>query len=544
MVLTQLAWGGPARSPEIHSIRFENSVNGGLRNIYWINSLLTFTTFYHKGFMQSGKPKVIHRFLPHEISILFIHYLWLYYPFEVRLIQFHVDNAIFTPYFWPLIGYATTVPKKKKDLPEETDPEAEADYPIRKRARAYTDLSEPSDISESSEDDITEFTNEVDIPFLLNRYNTWRPYAFSRALASAFQSRIGQEISVSKWRHINIAIFRHLYVDKTSFTTAYQGEHLDPVSDDENDLVIHSHQTAHSFGTDQLKYAGALDTLPNEEIRLRDLFLKITLWWHAVILLFEVNKRQTARNGLDLDSIDLNRDLQAKKFTRFGKTTVQAAFQRIYGPTSEPRGCQEQGLELIWAQNHFTLIISPTGSGKSAFITVPSLVTGDLGLTVVIVPLIALREYLLTTFRNKGLKCAEWTSESVNSPPETATLVLATPESASTVAFASYILRQSRLKRLDRIIIDECHILLTASSEYRPKILELRKLIGYQTQLVYLTATLKPKDLDRWFIRAGIPRDVTQILRVPTVRREIGYIIQVIRTEKEITEKLKARIYY
>ena len=136
------------------------------------------------------------------------------------------------------------VPKTKKDLPEadpEAEAEAETDYPIRKRARVYTDLSEPSEVSESSEDDITVFTDEVDIPFLLNKYNTWRPYAFSRALASAFQSRIGQKIPVSKWRYINIAIFRRLYVDKTLFTTAYQGEHLDPVSNDENDLVIHAH---------------------------------------------------------------------------------------------------------------------------------------------------------------------------------------------------------------------------------------------------------------------------------------------------------------
>lgn len=82
---------------------------------------------------------MIHRFLPHEISILFIHYLWLYYPFKVLLIQFHVDNAKFTPYFWPLIKYATTVPKKKKDLSEEA--EAEAENLIRKRARAYTSHS-------------------------------------------------------------------------------------------------------------------------------------------------------------------------------------------------------------------------------------------------------------------------------------------------------------------------------------------------------------------------------------------------------------------
>ena len=534
MVLTQLAWGGPARSPEIHSIRFENSLNGGLRNIYWLKQLLTFTTFYHKGFMQSGKPKVIHRFLPHKISILFIHYLWLYVPFEVRFIQFHVDNAQFTPYFWPLKGYATTIPKKEQERPE-------AENPIRKRARAYTDLSDSSHKSDSSEDDITEFTDEVDIPYLLTRYNTWRPSSFSRALAAAFQSRIGQNIPVSKWRHINIAIFRHLYVDNVSFTSAYQGEYLDPVSDDDNDIAIHAHQTGHTVHTDQLKYAGALDTLPNEEVRLRDLFLKITLWWHSVVLLFEVNDRQMARNGLN--SIDITRDLQAKKFTQFGKTTVRTAFQRIYGPDIQPRDYQVQGLDLIWAQNTFTLIISPTASGKSAFITVPSIVTGDSGLTVVIIPLIALREDLFTTFRSQNLKCTEWTTESVNSPPETANLVLVTPESVSTVAFTSFILRQSRLGRLDRIVIDECHMLLTAHSEYRPKILELKGLIRFKTQLVYLTATLKPKDLDLWFVKAGIPRGKTEIIRLPTVRHEIGYHVLMVPTEKDIAEKLKSHIH-
>ena len=67
-------------------------------------------------------------------------------------------------------------------------------------------------------------------------------------------------------------------MDKTLFTTAYQGEHLDPVSNDENDLVIYAYQTGHTVGTDEIKYLGAVDTLPNEEIRLRALFLKITLW--------------------------------------------------------------------------------------------------------------------------------------------------------------------------------------------------------------------------------------------------------------------------
>ena len=67
-------------------------------------------------------------------------------------------------------------------------------------------------------------------------------------------------------------------MDKTLFTTAYQGEHLDPVSDDKNDLVIYAYQTAYTVRTDKIIYVGSVNTLPNKEIRLRALFLKITLW--------------------------------------------------------------------------------------------------------------------------------------------------------------------------------------------------------------------------------------------------------------------------
>ncbi|KAF4974240.1 hypothetical protein FDECE_18691, partial [Fusarium decemcellulare] len=36
---------------------------------------------YHKGFSKSERLKVIHRFLPREISILVIYYLWLVLPY-------------------------------------------------------------------------------------------------------------------------------------------------------------------------------------------------------------------------------------------------------------------------------------------------------------------------------------------------------------------------------------------------------------------------------------------------------------------------------
>jgi superfamily II DNA helicase RecQ len=36
---------------------------------------------YHKGFSKTERLKVIHRFLPREVSALVIYYLWLVLPF-------------------------------------------------------------------------------------------------------------------------------------------------------------------------------------------------------------------------------------------------------------------------------------------------------------------------------------------------------------------------------------------------------------------------------------------------------------------------------
>jgi hypothetical protein len=36
---------------------------------------------YYKGFLKTERLKVIHRFLPREVSVLVVYYLWLVLPF-------------------------------------------------------------------------------------------------------------------------------------------------------------------------------------------------------------------------------------------------------------------------------------------------------------------------------------------------------------------------------------------------------------------------------------------------------------------------------
>lgn len=72
-----------------------------------------------------------------------------------------------------------------------------------------------------------------------------------------------------------------------------------------------------------------------------------------------------------------------------------------------------------------------------------------------------------------------------------AALVLVSAEAASSKDFFKYARRLIAEQKLDRIVIDECHLTVIAA-EYRPSIVELTAIRSLRTQFVYLTATLPP----------------------------------------------------
>ncbi|GLI81954.1 hypothetical protein PoHVEF18_010351 [Penicillium ochrochloron] len=92
-----------------------------------------------------------------------------------------------------------------------------------------------------------------------------------------------------------------------------------------------------------------------------------------------------------------------------------------------------------------------------------------------------------------GISCVEWESRR---PPDEANIVLVTPESALGGDFRQFLSRQVMFQRLDRIVIDECHVMLNKSKTYRPQLQRLGNLMGVGTQMVFLTATLPPSAED------------------------------------------------
>ncbi|KAL8739578.1 MAG: hypothetical protein Q9190_007634, partial [Brigantiaea leucoxantha] len=98
-ILFLLTGGQPIRAPELLNVRYSNSINSSNRNLFFENGLLVLVTYYSKGYTISNKLRIIHRYLPKEVSELVIYYLYLVLPFQFRIV-FRVSKAPKTEYLF------------------------------------------------------------------------------------------------------------------------------------------------------------------------------------------------------------------------------------------------------------------------------------------------------------------------------------------------------------------------------------------------------------------------------------------------------------
>ena len=62
-------------------LRFRNTGQGGVRNIFVQQGMVCFVVWYYKNMRSTDQAKVVHRFLPREVGELLVWYLWLVLPF-------------------------------------------------------------------------------------------------------------------------------------------------------------------------------------------------------------------------------------------------------------------------------------------------------------------------------------------------------------------------------------------------------------------------------------------------------------------------------
>jgi len=81
MVVMHMMGGQPARSPEIGSIKVQNSVTSS-RNIFVINGRVAVVTTYDKARKRQGKTEYIFRCFPDQLSQVIAQYFVYVLPFS------------------------------------------------------------------------------------------------------------------------------------------------------------------------------------------------------------------------------------------------------------------------------------------------------------------------------------------------------------------------------------------------------------------------------------------------------------------------------
>lgn len=476
-ILIHFTAGQPARAPELLSIRHRNTETGH-RNIFIADGLVSFVSRYHKGFYMSNDAKLIHRFVPRPVGTLVVRYLWLVLPFVERL-QVHQQHTADQP---------RTKPATQAALLWGPDPDTQRD---------------------------------------------WTSERLSRCLRreSAIGLR-GQSLNLPAYRNIAIGISRRFLRSSAAFRhNSYEGrdgdwsyEELEDLQDSD-DFAGHiaDLQAAHSSHVAGMIYGREVTEHAGTTLHQREHFRLSSTDWHRFLGFRSVEdpiRRLVRPPGPDPWENEMSQHRTARRF-QLQQANLDLALQGLLGSTTVRfRGIQARALQGIQYGQSPVIAVMPTGGGKSLLFMLPAWIAG--GLTVVVVPLVALRSDLQERCTKLGISCVEWQSRR---PPDEASIVLVTPEAAVTGDFRTFLNRQQIFGRLDRIVIDECHILLMPGSSFRTTIKLLGQLATWNVQLLLLTATLPPSLEYRLWQHLRVHRDQVHLYRGRTTRPNIAYRI-------------------
>ena len=499
--------GQPARGPEILPIRWRNGQHQD-RNLYVMEHRVVVVTRYHKTLSQFDKPKVVPRFLPHRVSQLVLLYLYYVHPFRTVL-----ENAI---------GCAR-VP-------------ASVDY----------------------------LWSTGETP--------WGSDRLSKALGVATAHRLGVKLGIKDYRHVAIAVGRvvvgprfaaglrtELQRGRSGLRDGDSTESGDDEGDGEGEDPLEL-QAARTTAVGHTAYAVRADLVSSLSVRALDTFRNLSCLWHDFLGLGEPaaataqdrsrshGKRpsegrpdgrqvQDVRTGSSPDRSPARRHgvmptpdpTQQTRAPPAG--ALAAAARSVLGiepgtPLRYRSAQQELGLTAVAEGVTPLLVVLPTAGGKTLLFTaVPAAerrhLAGPPPVTIVVLPYRALIGDMLARIRTAGLSCAEWRPDGHLQEDNYrlgAEIVLVSADVVGTKSglFLTYAALLERQGVLRRVVLDECHVVVT-SDHWRTSLRLVSDLRLLSCQLVLLTATLPPYYEPR--LRDELMLGNLTVIRVPSTQR-------------------------
>jgi hypothetical protein len=293
----------------------------------------------------------------------------------------------------------------------------------------------------------------------------------------------GEIYGVAIMRHITIAFGRKLRERSSdSRIRALIEEEIDKVLEEAEDAAMEK-QAGHSVQIARAVYAKEVGSLFTTQLRQADAYYRASTLWHEWLGFAGVPR---AREDAGSES-DMARNVdQARMMERRQAPLLPLLRECLGDAQANFRGQQAEAIRAILNMEPAVAYIAGTGCGKSMLFLLPACFRGY-GQCLVITPHVALRHSLKAECRRLCITATEWGEKSFD---DTARIVLAMPEHLAYERLVRWIGSKRAMRILERIVLDECHLVLTRDSEYWPVLLLLKTIARHRVPLTLITATL------------------------------------------------------
>ncbi|GME30610.1 conserved hypothetical protein, partial [Neofusicoccum parvum] len=306
----------------------------------------------------------------------------------------------------------------------------------------------------------------------------WTTERMREAMKKESRIGLGQELTVRAYRDVAIGISRRFMRGSSAFRVDEEGggengneqeqeQQQMEVGEDRAAAAIADAQAGHTSHTAGLIYARGMMEQAGVVAEKRLLFRASSTDWHRFLgfqSAFKSQERAAAasRKRKRCPFEDDADEERLDRWARLKRANAKEQLQRLMGKKAEFRSVQEEAVTAIQA--------------------------GD-----------------------------------ARRPPDAESVVLVTPEAALSDEFMTFLNRLRAMRQLDRIVIDECHVVLNDQVDFRKQLQQLGKLMAAETQMVLLTATLPPsKEAELWR-RMGWTAAEVVVFRAATTRRNVSY---------------------
>jgi superfamily II DNA helicase RecQ len=386
---------------------------------------------------------------------------------------------------------------------------------------------------EEKEEKEEKVEEEIEVPREWQEESTWSNDHIRRILTSHSERLMGSRITISAWRQIAVAIARR-YMNSAFGSDETGGPGEDEIDADADDDAVDL-QVGHGSLVAGMIYARELQQATFGTQKARDKFRAVSRAWHHFLGFGEDDRSAVFGAKRRREPYEASRDAErARRMRSLRMADVHGSLRSMFGPEAEFRGQQEKVIRSIMQEAGPFVQITGTGGGKSLSFMLPAYCVPG-GTTIAIVPLVSLRDDLHSRCKESNIRSITWHRNQGNPP---ATIVFVTPETAVTKGFRDWVNGVIATGQLDRVVVDECHIILDGTDEFRPELAELGSVIReWGVQRVFLTATLPPEDMEAFFRAAALEPGRTTVFRERTTRPNIRYRVIPVKAKGKRTEE-------